>query len=171
MEITEGNSTLMKMLATGAFTVAVLTVIFGPLITSRAIPARVVTCAGNEKQMGLCLLMYAEDYDGRLPRASEWMDMTLPYVKNKGVFRCPERIPSQPTDFGYAFNASLSMQMLPAVKSPDKAVMFYDATNLRWNFNAPGRTGVANPPRHKGGDYFGFADGHVKWQSLTPGGN
>ena len=109
------------------------------------------------------LQMYQADYDDHFPRASEWMDATLPYGKDKRRYHCPALDKSHADDFGYAFNSILSLQTLDKHASPGKVVMLYDANDLRWNANAPNRTGAANPPRHRGGDVFGYADGHDCW--------
>ncbi|MCW3097886.1 MAG: hypothetical protein JWL77_3504 [Chthonomonadaceae bacterium] len=136
-------------------------------ITQPRNPARRISCLSNMKQAQLGVLMYQEDYDGRFPPASQWMDVTLSYVKDKNVYRCPDLHSSQPTDYGHGFNASLSLQPREKYKAPEKVIMLYDSSDLRWNANAPGRTGAANPPRHPTGDSFGFADGHAKTLKLT----
>jgi prepilin-type processing-associated H-X9-DG protein len=125
------------------------------------------SCLSHVKQLGIALRMYQEDYDGRFPQASEWMDATYPYDKNKSVYRCTSVDASHPNDFGYAFNASLSLKALDKSKAPEKIVVLYDSNDLRWNAYASGRTGAANPPRHKGMNNFAFADGHVKAQYVT----
>lgn len=122
------------------------------------------SCLSNVKQLGIGLKMYQEDYDGRFPQAEVWMDANYPYEKNTRVYRCPQMDPSHPNDFGYAFNASLSLKTLDKQKAPAKIVVLYDSNDLHWNASSPDRTGVANPPRHFGGNTVGFADGHAKFE-------
>lgn len=129
------------------------------------------SCLSNVKQLGLAFQMYVEDYDGRFPRSAEWMDSTYPYNKNKSVYHCPSLQATHPSGFGYAFNSSLALHTLDKNKTAAKVVVLYDASDLLWNANAPGRAGMANPPRHQGGNNVGFADGHAKWQSLISGEN
>jgi prepilin-type processing-associated H-X9-DG protein len=89
------------------------------------------------------------------------------HVNNKNVYRCQQVLSPQPADFGYAFNSTLALKTLDKRRSPGEVVMLYDSNDLRWNAYAPGRTGAANPPRHKGMNNFAFADGHVKAQFVT----
>ena len=119
----------------------------------------------NVKQMGTAAMMYVQDYDEHFPLASVWMDATLPYSKHKSIYRCPQNHSSLPTDFGYAFNTDLSLKALASYKTPEKVVQLYDANDLRWNANALGRAGIANPPRHAGGNIVGFAEGHAKLEN------
>lgn len=153
-----------NIILVGLFYALILGAILYP-ITPHRTKSRATTCFSNVKQAALGLWMYSHDYDDHFPRATECMDSTYPYVKDKSVYRCPQNHSTRPTDFGYAFNASLSLKSLDNYKTPEKVVMLYDANDLRWNANAPGRTGVANPSRHQGADFFGFADGHAQSQS------
>ena len=125
------------------------------------------SCLPAVKMFGAALRMYEEDYDGRFPRAAEWMDATYPYLKVHGAYRCPALDMSHPENYGYAFNSSLELKALYGYKMPETIIVVYDSQDLRWNANAPGRSGLANPPRHTGGNFIGFADGHAKWQTLT----
>lgn len=125
------------------------------------------SCLPVMKMEGQGFRMYEEDYDGRFPRAAEWMDATYPYLKIHGAYRCPALDVSHPENYGYAFNSALELKALDRHKAPESIVVVYDSQDLRWNANAPGRSGLANPPRHTGGNFIGFADGHAKWQTLT----
>src|SRR5207302_6038572 len=69
--------------------------------------ARATMCLSNMKQCGLALMQYSQDYDETLPSwpfrndalfadprfktwsYSVWVDAAMPYVKNGGVFGCP----------------------------------------------------------------------------------
>jgi prepilin-type processing-associated H-X9-DG protein len=57
-------------------------------------------CREHLVRLGMALAMYVSDYDGRLPLKENWGDGLMPYVKDKGAFRCP--------DGGYAYNSALS---------------------------------------------------------------
>jgi len=152
---------------TGCGCALFLAAVLIPFFAQEHGPSPSSRCLSNLKIEGLGLKLYQEDYDDHFPPASAWMDATLPYVKEKSRFHCPSLDRSHADDFGHAFNSSLSLQTLDKKASPEKVVMLYDANDLRWNANAPNRTGAANPPRHLGGDGFVYADGHAKIESLT----
>src|SRR5690349_1645535 len=61
----------------------------------------------NLKQVGLALVMYAGDYDERLPLKDTWMDATFPYCKSWSTYVDPafaESPPSRPIGrYGFAF--------------------------------------------------------------------
>lgn len=71
---------------------------------------RAAHCESNLKQIGMGLMLYAQDYDDILPRAwsgkspgpsdpahnYKWMDAALPYVKDEALFTCPDDNISKP---------------------------------------------------------------------------
>jgi hypothetical protein len=157
-----------------------------PIFTQKHQPARAVSCMSNVKVIGTGMMMYLEDYDEQFPRATDWMDATYPYLKNKNTYRCPQSGSTQSNDFGYAFNATLAFKTLVTPKAPahrnattaakDNAlttppailIMLYDSRDLRWNASTPGLSGVADPPRHGMLTTIGYADGHAKQIPLNP---
>ncbi|GAB4458749.1 MAG: hypothetical protein OHK0029_20360 [Armatimonadaceae bacterium] len=110
--------TLIELLVVIAI-IAILAAILFPVFAQAREKARQTTCLSNIKQIALGLIMYAQDYDeaysmnrscnlvgpGGGPAnqtpcrvgdvALGWIDLTLPYVKNFGVFKCPSD-PVQP---------------------------------------------------------------------------
>src|SRR5690242_8543722 len=94
--------TLIELLVVIAI-IAILAAILFPVFAQAREKARTAACISNGKQMGLGLMMYAQDYDERLPRVytanfgpvnngpRDWKNDIEPYVKNQGVFRCPSR--------------------------------------------------------------------------------
>jgi prepilin-type N-terminal cleavage/methylation domain-containing protein/prepilin-type processing-associated H-X9-DG protein len=100
--------TLIELLVVIAI-IAILAAILFPVFAQARDAARQSTCLNNSKQLGTALMMYAQDYDEALPSApfrggaggyfshpqykdwgySIWVVMLMPYVKNDGVFACP----------------------------------------------------------------------------------
>ena len=97
--------TLIELLVVIAI-IAILAAILFPVFARAREQARKTTCASNLKQLGLAMLMYADDYDQTLPPFSlgagyhgcmgyvggdgaRWADLVLPYVKNLQIFNCP----------------------------------------------------------------------------------
>jgi len=104
---TERAFTLIELLVVIAI-IAILAAILFPVFAQAREKARQTSCISNMKQIGTAALMYAQDYDERLPRnwygdlgmeattaigdaldRYKWMDAIQPYVKNTGIFVCP----------------------------------------------------------------------------------
>lgn len=121
-------------------------------------------CQSNLKQLGLALMMYAQDYDDRLPPAQRWTEVLYPYVKNESVFKCPA---APELECGYAYNRVLSMKLMRQVQSPAEAVSLFDSTIGKKNVADNGAS-WPSPGRHDGGSNCAFMDGHVKWYREKP---
>jgi prepilin-type N-terminal cleavage/methylation domain-containing protein/prepilin-type processing-associated H-X9-DG protein len=100
--------TLIELLVVIAI-IAILAAILFPVFAQARDSARQSTCLNNGKQLGTALMMYAQDYDENLPSwpfagandirrsriftsgwgYSTWVPALMPYVKNQGVFACP----------------------------------------------------------------------------------
>lgn len=110
---TGSGFTLIELLVVIAI-IAILAAILFPVFAKARESARKASCASNLKQLGTAILMYASDYDSMLPHAGwngggvvqgnpipdmttcrntgatiVWNGEIAPYVKNRGVFRCP----------------------------------------------------------------------------------
>ncbi len=78
--------------------IAILAAILLPVFARARDGARRTTCAGNLKQIGLAMQLYAQDYNHRYPfvgrpdnnpNCSLWADRVYPYAKSAQVFWCP----------------------------------------------------------------------------------
>jgi prepilin-type N-terminal cleavage/methylation domain-containing protein/prepilin-type processing-associated H-X9-DG protein len=97
--------TLIELLVVIAI-IAILAAILFPVFASAREKARQTSCASNEKQLGLAVLQYVQDYDEIMPGNNEiynttyqgqpvqwdmyWQDLIFPYVKSEGVYDCPD---------------------------------------------------------------------------------
>jgi prepilin-type N-terminal cleavage/methylation domain-containing protein/prepilin-type processing-associated H-X9-DG protein len=101
--------TLIELLVVIAI-IAILAAILFPVFAQAREKARQATCISNNKQIGLAIMMYVQDYDETYPR-SQWFEVpnpsgggtgqhlwshdVRPYIKNGnewgagGVFECP----------------------------------------------------------------------------------
>ena len=90
--------TLIELLVVIAI-IAILAAILFPVFARAREKARQASCASNLKQYGLAFLMYAQDYDERLPRYRQgtsspscgvsWQDQVEPYIRNRQIVVCP----------------------------------------------------------------------------------
>jgi prepilin-type N-terminal cleavage/methylation domain-containing protein/prepilin-type processing-associated H-X9-DG protein len=94
--------TLIELLVVIAI-IAILAAILFPVFAQARDKARSASCLSNQKQLGVALMMYMQDYDEKTIwfynasvaayskdyHAGYWYHPIMPYVKNADVFRCP----------------------------------------------------------------------------------
>jgi prepilin-type N-terminal cleavage/methylation domain-containing protein/prepilin-type processing-associated H-X9-DG protein len=100
--------TLIELLVVIAI-IAILAAILFPVFAQAREKARAISCLSNEKQLGLSLLMYVQDYDEQFPSGSKlsydapavgspntllygvgWAGQIYPYTKNAQILKCPD---------------------------------------------------------------------------------
>jgi len=122
--------------------------------------ARRTVCMSNIKQITLAFIMYANDYDNRLPEAGRWMDRLGPYARHEDMFH--DSVANiLPPDCGYAFRRSASRLSLDTLTSPAKFALDFDSDLLGRNASSDLST-LPHPGRHERLDVIGYADGHAK---------
>jgi prepilin-type N-terminal cleavage/methylation domain-containing protein/prepilin-type processing-associated H-X9-DG protein len=91
--------TLIELLVVIAI-IAILAAILFPVFARAREKAKQTSCLSNGKQMGLAVMMYAEDYDQRMPASlltdghlncRFWYQLIYPYTKNDQIFLCPSQ--------------------------------------------------------------------------------
>jgi prepilin-type N-terminal cleavage/methylation domain-containing protein len=98
-----GAFTLIELLVVIAI-IAILAAILFPVFAQARAKARQTACLSNMKQVGTAIMMYTQDYDEFYPPSQvnlvvppapaggvmSWPSIIFPYVKNEGVFVCPD---------------------------------------------------------------------------------
>jgi hypothetical protein len=94
-------------------------------------------CEKNMHALGLAMMQYQIDYDGRLPEADRWVDQVRPYVKNPKVFRCPaDRTAGR---CSYAMNTDLSGKRESEIEDASNTVLLYEPAHAGHNPHGTGR--------------------------------
>lgn len=99
---TQHAFTLIELLVVIAI-IAILAAILFPVFAKAREKARQASCLSNQKQLGLGIMQYVQDYDERLPVAwdanrnpeTNWGIEIFPYVKSLPVFTCPSNAGAQ----------------------------------------------------------------------------
>ena len=171
---TRKGFTLIELLVVIAI-IAILAAILFPVFAKAREKARQASCLSNQKQIGLALMQYVQDYDETFPDIvyyPTFYDGTSvvqpygafyhlgPYIKGLGVMKCPSRngkVGYQVNSYhaqaiyGFTFNGiwGLGRYATPAtlaqIVSPASVVAIYDMTG-------DNDTGDANE-----GWYYGWA--------------
>jgi len=187
--------TLIELLVVIAI-IAILAAILFPVFARAREKAKQTSCLSNVKQLMTGMLMYAQDMDENLPYAGPcwwsnsppspppcgyWYLALDPYAKNRGIFSCP----SAKGDIGYgmscrAMGANLSQFRRAAetgifcdgwVRAWGQGARMQQPTDVPWGGPAPcgsGRYNGVPTHRHNEGVNVAYADGHAKWQGVTP---
>lgn len=82
--------------------ISILAAILFPVFARARENARKTACLSNAKQIGMGLMMYAQDYDEKLPLyyftggvSYAWHHPVVPYIKSEQVFICPSASPAE----------------------------------------------------------------------------
>ncbi|RYX86741.1 DUF1559 domain-containing protein [bacterium] len=182
--------TLIELLVVIAI-IAILAAILFPVFARARENARKTSCLSNEKQIGIGVMQYLQDYDEKYPVQDEsqtppylWFSPVQPYIKSTQVFRCPSATDAAhnnnsvttPSDYVangfFARGASqaqfqnVSEQIMTAERADNATDIDYHP----WDPNEFQSHIAIN--RHLEGSNFLFADGHAKWmkweRTLTP---
>jgi prepilin-type N-terminal cleavage/methylation domain-containing protein/prepilin-type processing-associated H-X9-DG protein len=149
--------TLIELLVVIAI-IAILAAILFPVFSQAKEAAKKTACLSNGRQIGIAYLMYANDWDDRLPfgsfpvRGNSWTEQCQPYIKNRDIFRCPSdrstnwTTPPLPRLSSYLLNAWMMAALPPLEPTP---------YNSMTAVNQPSRTVfVAEAPDNSFQDHF-----------------
>ncbi len=127
--------------------IAILAAILFPVFARAREKARQSSCLSNVKQIGLGVLMYAQDYDETMPNRNfrdaagagySYIQFIEPYVKNAQVFDCPSQDVKVPAPISYndtrsyPFNEMMFRRKLAKINRNAEKVMLGDGTPNTW---------------------------------------
>ena len=156
--------TLIELLVVIAI-IAILAAILLPVFQAAREKARQSSCASNEKQLGLAIIQYTQDFDEYFPvgvgSGAGWGGAIYSYVKSQGVFTCPSDAKQilVPSNVSYVYNANLAQNandcgnpaanvVLSKLVSPSVTVMMFEATTgnvttaYTYNLTSPNENGA-----------------------------
>ena len=153
--------TLIELLVVIAI-IAILAAILFPVFARAREKARQSACTSNLKQLALGCLMYAQDYDERMPPryyridpavpgGPNWCDhLVQPYIKNAQLVMCPS---TQARSYGYSQDY-LNNRMLAQIQSPAETVMicdvkrsYNDSGGISWDLSVRRPSIFGGPPQ------------------------
>ncbi len=181
--------TLIELLVVIAI-IAILAAILFPVFAQAREKARQTSCLSNDKQYGMAVLMYIQDYDEVFPLSASFQGSCVStlylgldaYVKNKQIAICP----SEPEALNIQAATGLPCQGTPAFTSytlngaifkdgfipgqtglPLAAVGRTSETSMLYDGNIGLDPTVISQPqivqaRHSGTFNMNFVDGHAK---------
>jgi prepilin-type N-terminal cleavage/methylation domain-containing protein/prepilin-type processing-associated H-X9-DG protein len=158
--------TLIELLVVIAI-IAILAAILFPVFAQAREKARTASCGSNTRQLGLAVRMYVQDYDehfpfgGWMPAPSgnplgtwDWQNSTAPYIKNKGLYRCPSTSDRDEEVANGAFTFDWNLNPVN-----------YLYNNQLGRNRAPVSDATVNSPA----DCWMIVDGHSDWDNTHRG--
>ncbi|HEY3333196.1 MAG TPA: DUF1559 domain-containing protein [Capsulimonadaceae bacterium] len=133
--------TLIELLVVIAI-IAILAAILFPVFATAREKARMTACLSNEKQMGLAVIQYIQDYDEMTPNGADgwgngtgWAGQVFPYVKSTGAFLCPDdSLAGDVVSYGYNSNCVTQQS------SSSGTAFAGNRGKIMKEFNAPAKT-------------------------------
>lgn len=162
--------TLIELLVVIAI-IGVLAAMLFPVFARARESARRSSCLNNMKQITTGILMYAQDYDERLPiqlasfepdttspyeqllaTKIVWINSLRPYIKSEQVWACPSaspdsggQAPQNNSDTNYFYNGQAIGKSLAAIDRPAESILFSEYA-IRYNYTGTRPTSTETCP-------------------------
>ena len=166
------NGYTLIELAVGLIIVCALVIVLYPLYQRDQLNKQRTSCQSNLKQLGLALLQYQQDANGKLPpfasnpvtssvppfaRPYGWADAAYPYHKSLALLRCPLTQTPRSVDAtkngftDYWFNTNLSALSDREISQPASTILLgegndgRDRTDARYHRNVLTQNWLSDP--------------------------
>ncbi|MDR3706766.1 MAG: DUF1559 domain-containing protein [Capsulimonadaceae bacterium] len=176
--------TLIELLVVIAI-IAILAAILFPVFATAREKARQSSCASNEKQLGLGLVQYLQDYDETPPYWNHavstnyggWAGQIYSYVKSTAVFTCPDDqnntavFPNVVVSYAandYALNNSSQPHSTSQFTAPAVTVAIFEVTGCTANVTSQSEMASWSGDGGSGGS-AGKADSGLRTPALASG--
>ena len=165
--MTKRGFTLIELLVVIAI-IAILAAILFPVFAKAREKARQTSCLANTKQMGLAILMYAQDYDETIcPYVDSnynfaemaWWVVINPYIMNEQIRKCPSRRGSGSSDYGVVYphvSGVGNAKTLADIDYPAETGVLTETEGQSSATAAPGNLYLCYCPFH-------YAEGSISW--------
>ena len=120
---------------------------------------KLTNCLSNSKFIGLAMVMYSDDYDGKLPPVKNWQPDIQPYIKRTDVFNCPS---AKDIRYSYGMNNQIGNKPLQKIKEPATTALAFDCSLPKTNaWGSRKAVDFRHRVDSKNIANFVFADGHA----------
>jgi prepilin-type N-terminal cleavage/methylation domain-containing protein/prepilin-type processing-associated H-X9-DG protein len=157
--------TLIELLVVIAI-IAILAAILFPVFAKAREKARQITCASNEKQLGLSFVQYTQDYDEHWPvgysatsptSGTGWAGQIYTYTKSAGVYKCPDDSTAANGTYSpvsYAYNSNFGAGVTNAsITASASVVVLAEAEGVTTGVTTfPETTATATSPQSPSGN-------------------
>lgn len=123
--------------------ISILTILGGmlfPVFARAREAARQATCLTGERQLGLALALYSQDYDEHLPagtvgtRGQGWAGQVYPFVKHVDLYRCPDDATEEEKGdpsllISYAMNCNVAGISQASFSAPSLTVLLFEVND------------------------------------------
>jgi prepilin-type N-terminal cleavage/methylation domain-containing protein/prepilin-type processing-associated H-X9-DG protein len=161
-----GGFTLIELLVVIAI-IAILAAILFPVFAQAREKARQISCLSNSKQIGMALIMYAQDYDEQFPTGrfhpltpnpadygKGWAGPVYSYMRSAQILKCPNDstdavtgngITLSPVSYIYNYNVALNPASA-GLNAPANTVVLAEGTGALANVTTADELPSSTPP-------------------------